>query len=841
MTAADYLKRGNKHYEDQQFQKALSDYNKAINLNPENALTYKRRGILFINLGRKEEALLDYDKAIDLEPEDVEAYNNRGLLFKDLRRNKEALSDYNKAIDLDSEYGSAYSNRGFLFEDLGRKEEALSDYNKAIDLNSEYFGTYINRGILYNVLGRKEEALSDYNKAIDLDSENAHAYNNRGNLLYELGRKEEALLDFIKAIDLRPVFAAPLNGVGNVYLNEMNLMESQRSQKAQRYFLRALVLEIHPNIIRSYLHTYRSYPKHPFFLQRLFSLLAHKIQVGIGIQEQVANTCRYVNLYLTHLKLKVDTQQVAKIQWNQIIALINYFMGDPAMAFQMLKQILLANPYNLQAHYYLINSCYDFLEKEEPYLETALDIAEQVYQTLQLDKRQTVNEFFINQRYYAALIFKLDTEYQMAIDCIEDIWDRVDYLPIGYLYYLLLFELQKEQIETERRQSALDQLKENQSQDTADEYEEEKEAVLYDDYWTEEDNLDILEKNPFSSIAITILNKEKEEDRDKYFAYGFPIHFIDPNREKWWEPFYHYAHYKEVSDAISLFQLQVANHHKGETIEVVPGHSLPDFWDCFQIKETDIIEMKSTILQKERERYGQLFLQSAKAQLKQVADPITRNKENLRKAIYDVLYEGRNRNLQVKSVFENFEKRLDRTPNALMNDIIDHIEAHELNGDVATYHYLISYFYLCKDLSEQDCIMLQLYAIYAQAFQKKELSKIIQGGFKDQFKDIFGSGYDLATTAVTAANPVAGLAMSALKPLAKGSMGELFVNLIKNRSHTTMMRYSEPTHDAAPYDKMLLAPSFKAAFVEFVGEEKERLGSKFDSVYPLYEFEEWFE
>jgi len=66
------------------------------------------------------EALSDYIKAIELEPNFHKAFFNRGTLFLKMEKSAEALYDFNKAIDLNPAYTEAYVNRGLLFMKIGR-------------------------------------------------------------------------------------------------------------------------------------------------------------------------------------------------------------------------------------------------------------------------------------------------------------------------------------------------------------------------------------------------------------------------------------------------------------------------------------------------------------------------------------------------------------------------------------------------------------------------------------------------------------------------------------------------------------------------------------------------
>ena len=55
-------------------------------------------GFFFYNQGKYEDAIKDYNRAIELNPNEPFNWNNRGNSFKNLKRYEEAIKDYNKAI-----------------------------------------------------------------------------------------------------------------------------------------------------------------------------------------------------------------------------------------------------------------------------------------------------------------------------------------------------------------------------------------------------------------------------------------------------------------------------------------------------------------------------------------------------------------------------------------------------------------------------------------------------------------------------------------------------------------------------------------------------------------------
>ncbi len=80
--------------------KALADFDKAIELAPDNAYLYYDRASLQVGSGNTGEAIEDYSRAIRIEPHMAEAYYNRGLLYYAQGDKKSAAKDLSKAGEL---------------------------------------------------------------------------------------------------------------------------------------------------------------------------------------------------------------------------------------------------------------------------------------------------------------------------------------------------------------------------------------------------------------------------------------------------------------------------------------------------------------------------------------------------------------------------------------------------------------------------------------------------------------------------------------------------------------------------------------------------------------------
>ena len=251
LTSWDYIRRGNRARNEGRQQDAMGEYQRATEVDPENAAAYAALGLIHSDQGHFEEALKNYSKAIELDPNYALAYYNRGVVYKELGQLEKALKNYNKAIELDPDYALVYNNRGIVYKELGYPEKALRDYNTAIKLDPTYAYAYNNRGNVYKKLGHPEDAFKDYNKAIELDPTYAYAYNNRGTLYKKLGQLEDALKDYNKAIELDSTYAYAYNNRGVAYEDLEKFAETIED------YTQAIQLD--PKYKKAYLNRARAY------------------------------------------------------------------------------------------------------------------------------------------------------------------------------------------------------------------------------------------------------------------------------------------------------------------------------------------------------------------------------------------------------------------------------------------------------------------------------------------------------------------------------------------------------------------------------------------------------
>jgi tetratricopeptide (TPR) repeat protein len=137
------------------------------------AIAYYDRALTHVRKGDHDLAIADFDKAIELSPEDPRFYYGRGAFYSagnaegkaDIDR---AMADYNQAIALNPQFVQAYISRGIAHGNRFEFDGEIVDETEAIKLKSDSGAAYYNRGIAYENLSDAAKALSDFRMAAKL-------------------------------------------------------------------------------------------------------------------------------------------------------------------------------------------------------------------------------------------------------------------------------------------------------------------------------------------------------------------------------------------------------------------------------------------------------------------------------------------------------------------------------------------------------------------------------------------------------------------------------------------------------------------------------------------------
>ncbi len=187
--------------------KALTDLNEAIRLDPKNAVCYRHPADIWAAKGDSDKAIADCTRAIRLDPKDADSYQCRSEIWGTRKDDDKAIADYDEAVRLDPQNASGYRSRGHVFLKKSDYDKALADFDQALRLDPRCMGAHAGRAWIWATArdpkyrdGRR--AVEAASKASELSKEKtAYVLDAMAAAFAEIGDFEAAVKWEIRAID----------------------------------------------------------------------------------------------------------------------------------------------------------------------------------------------------------------------------------------------------------------------------------------------------------------------------------------------------------------------------------------------------------------------------------------------------------------------------------------------------------------------------------------------------------------------------------------------------------------------------------------------------------------
>jgi len=198
---------------------ALQDYAEVIRLAPNKPEPYNSRARLYFNFTQRDsllKALENYNKAIELKPNDVEFRVNRGATYAKLGDLNNAIIQLNEAEKIDPTFGNIYLNRSVIYNQNGDLSNALKDINKYLEYNPyKSSDMWYEKARLHNNLKDPQNAVAALDRAI--------AMQRKGIYYFERAKSYYYLADYNRAKqDVRTAQQAGYNGPAETVNRIMN-------------------------------------------------------------------------------------------------------------------------------------------------------------------------------------------------------------------------------------------------------------------------------------------------------------------------------------------------------------------------------------------------------------------------------------------------------------------------------------------------------------------------------------------------------------------------------------------------------------------------------------------
>jgi len=202
---ANYLYlRGVAYYSLNQFDAALSDFQKSCQLRPNHAGGLVWKAAACSRLEQWTQAIVCLNRAMEIRPDTAGQYQQLGRPVA-----KKAIKHFNRRLLEDEDDIDTYRDRALANQFLSMFASSIEDLTTALDMDPSNADVMIRRGQVYAITGDHKSAIEDFSRAVKIDRRNHLARYYRAQSRVKCGQIDRAQRDIQKAIridSLKPAY-----------------------------------------------------------------------------------------------------------------------------------------------------------------------------------------------------------------------------------------------------------------------------------------------------------------------------------------------------------------------------------------------------------------------------------------------------------------------------------------------------------------------------------------------------------------------------------------------------------------------------------------------------------
>lgn len=364
-------------YDDAQGQYAL-----AQRMAPSNPLVPLNIGSLLMAKKQYQAALTYFDQALKIDPNNAQALTYKADALKELGRTDDAAALLQKAAQHGGPAISPANTRN-TFEDLVSAATATHDATKIKSAWASYAAAFPNdadvayrAGLALHEQKAYPDAVAYYQQAIRLDAKNADAYANLGSALVALNRQSEAADALNKAIAINPKLDSAKSLLAKIQQGQQSQLAVEASkfheqgqlakavplyEKAlaadptnddilSRYGLALQGLKRYDEALKAYDKAINLNKKEALYPYYKGTLLAQQGKPTLA--KTAFESALMLDPNLTQAKEAIAALQSQNAETLLLKAYEAYDKKQYPQAQSMLNEVLKADPNNAMAHYY---------------------------------------------------------------------------------------------------------------------------------------------------------------------------------------------------------------------------------------------------------------------------------------------------------------------------------------------------------------------------------------------------------------------------------------------------------------------------------------------------------
>jgi type IV pilus assembly protein PilF len=204
--AEGYYERGLNHLQSKDYEKALVEFQRSINTDPKNKMSYYAMGMVYDLMGKYSEAEKYYKESLDIDSEFSDAHNALGTIYMKQKKWKEALKSFQRALN-----NKLYATPNITYVNIGDVYMTMEDYPKAVEAYREAKRYVSQDYIIYRLgmalmkAGKTKDAVAEFQEGVSLTPKNDDMRLALALALLKDGNRRSALAEFKKVVELAPL------------------------------------------------------------------------------------------------------------------------------------------------------------------------------------------------------------------------------------------------------------------------------------------------------------------------------------------------------------------------------------------------------------------------------------------------------------------------------------------------------------------------------------------------------------------------------------------------------------------------------------------------------------
>jgi len=220
-TAKEAFLQGNKYFQKQDYQQAITAYQQTINSNPYHKIAYCNLGKCYLNLNLFNKAKECFKKALRLDPDYIEALNKLGVVYEYQKKYKEAWKCYNRVLKINPIEAEAHYNLSSLFQKNRDFEKAIRHAGRAIKTKPNYIEALIKLGDIYwKAYHDLDKASIYYKRAKRLEPGNKLVRSCLAEMYAQEGLIKDAEKECLEMVSMDPLSLSALSQLVKIYINQ---------------------------------------------------------------------------------------------------------------------------------------------------------------------------------------------------------------------------------------------------------------------------------------------------------------------------------------------------------------------------------------------------------------------------------------------------------------------------------------------------------------------------------------------------------------------------------------------------------------------------------------------